>query len=158
MEEPLRVQFAVHAGEPPEHYNLGGLLDLGRLLGSLLVQTEELGGAAPGSVKVEAVRTHEWELFVDVVTVGGVLFVTGVMQELGKRLAGWLAEEAARISGRFGGSAPLPLPGPPEIRGVGGDRVVVDANDPGVAEAAGRLLEAAAKQNLRVELVVEPRR
>jgi hypothetical protein len=157
MEQPLRAEFAVHAGDPPQHYNIGGLLDLGGLLGALVVTTEELGeGIAPGSLKVEAVRTHEWELVVAIVSVVGAPFVTGLMQELGKRLAGWLAGEAARIRGRFGESVPSPLPGPPEIRSASGDRVVVDADDPDVAEAAGRLLEAAAKQNLRVELVVEP--
>jgi hypothetical protein len=154
MGQPVRVELAVHAGEPPEHYNIGNLLDLGGLLGALVVPTEELGGTEPGSVKVEAVRTHEWELLVVVVSVGAEPLITGLMQELGKRLAGWLVREAQRIGGRHGG----PPPGPPEMRGSGGHRVVVDSDDPSVAQAAARLLEAAANQSLRVELVVEPRR
>jgi hypothetical protein len=148
MDQHRRIELVIHVADVPEEINVDRL-DRGTLVDALSDHPRILGRGETGSVVLTLVRTHEWEMVIDIAMAGGTLFATAATQEIGKRVASWLAGQAKKAGGLFAERRSAP-----EVRASasgGSERVVVDVDNPDpAADRIAQLVEALARQNVRV--------
>jgi hypothetical protein len=148
--ESLTVQIGIYRREPDAHWRVTELeADVGALLGGL---TEEPRYFAPdlaedGVIKVEVQRTHEFEIIIGLMLIGGAIFLKGTVAELGKRFGGWLADRMGSLGTKQN----------PEVRCQGFATVVINPSAMNECSASiTKLITDATQAGTRILLIVEP--
>ena len=147
--EPLEIQIGIYRSDPGAHLLVTELeYDVGLLLGQFVKEPRYFTNDADGGgIKVEVQRTHEFEIIIDLALAGGTIFLTGMLEEMGKRFGGWLVD----VTGRLGTKQK------PEVRCQGHATVVVDPSAMNECSASiTKLVTEAAQAGTRVLLIVEP--
>jgi len=146
--QDLQMNFAVYRGDPTAGANINDL-DFGSLLSFLTEEPDRLG-EEEGKIKVEVVRSHEWELLLGFLLSGTTIFATTVIKKFAEKLITWVLEQRRQEK-----SKERDIHCPSEIRVDNRQAVRVDeATIP--KDALVQLMEHAAKEGLRVQVILEP--
>ncbi len=147
MIESLAIQIGIYRRDPDAHVIVSEV-DVGSLLSQFTEEPRYFSNVPEGgSIKVEVQRTHEFEIIIALALIGGGIFLTGALEELGKRLGGWLADRMASLGTKQN----------PEVRCQGLATVVVNPSAMNEASAGiTKLVTEAAQAGTRVLLIVEP--
>ena len=145
-EQSIKLEIAIHRRAPEEKWNVDEV-KVGALVNELTEEPIHIARAGEeGSIKLEVQRTHEWELLLGLLVTGSGIFLTAVLTELGKRFAGWLADQIRQLN----------IKGKVELRAQGMARVVISQAELATAQAAiTDFVKAAAQKGLPVEVVLE---
>ena len=154
MKREHEFEMALYKGGPSQRDNVNEL-DYGSLLTSLTEDhwsfsiSKEDGSTTfeDGPVYVQVNRTHEWELILGLVIVGGGIFAKKIVEKIAERTFNWAEEQVKRLGTK--GQANLISPE--------GASIAVDSlNKASSIDAIAKLLEVAAQRKLRIQLVIEP--
>jgi hypothetical protein len=154
MTDEYRIETAIYVSGPGTSRNVNEL-DYGALVAAITEDRWILPVPAPGgghsyedgTVTVTARRTHEWELILGLVIAGSGAYFAGALQNLGEKTVEWVVDQAKKR-----GAHRHPEVALPQGSGVKIDPGQPQASIPDVAN----LLEQAARQHLRVHIIIEP--
>jgi hypothetical protein len=143
------LDVSLYSGDPEARRDIGEL-DLGGFLRQFVEAPRDFAVAGtPGGLRLEAEWPRPWELSVHARLHGDDAFLRGLLAGLGRRLAGWLAEQVSRL-GRA--ARPEVRFGDVPVRTLGR----VDVGAPGRAAEVLELGLVNALSSERLHVIVEP--
>lgn len=147
--QELQMDFAVYRGNPTRGINVKDL-DFGSLL-SFLTQEPDRLGEEEGEIKVEVVRSHEWELLFGALLWGTGIFMEKVIEKFAEEFITWVLEQRRQETNKE-----REIHCPTEFR-VNNQQVVrVDEATILPKNALIQLMTFAANKKLRVKVILEP--
>ena len=152
----VSLEIAIHGTVTrASNHSLGYGVDAGPLLWALCDEPARVANLLSaddpdGTIELHAVRTHEWELVVDIILAGigagAAIFCTAALEEMGKTVGAWAVKQLG-----LGDGSSNP------VAEAGGTEVVIPRSDPTSAETdLVGLIDAAARKNVRVTIILDP--
>jgi phosphohistidine phosphatase SixA len=146
----LQMNFAIYRADPTKKVVNVNDLDFGPLL-SFLTQEPDRLGEEEGKIKVEVVRSHEWELLLDPLLWGTEIFMTTVIGKFAEKFITWVLEQRRQEK-----SKEREIHCPSEFRVDNRQVVRVDEATILPKNALIQQMAFAAKEKLPVKVILEP--